>query len=184
MKEPKQLYFIAIVPPEPIYSQIAEFKAHMAEQYNSKAALKSPPHITLHMPFRWDEEKEEKIFRTLENLTDNRQAFDLSLENFGAFKPRVIYVDLHRQPALEDLHDDLKKVMKISLNIFNADYKDRGFNPHMTLAFRDLKKPAFFEAWKEFESKEFNASFTADKIILLKHNGKNWDVYREFPLKK
>lgn len=184
MKKPRQLYFIAIIPPEPIYSKAAELKAHMAKRYSSKAALNSPPHITLHMPFRWDEEKEEKIFSTLENLTDNRQAFDLSLENFGAFKPRVIYIDLKRQPALEDFHDDLKKVMKISLNIFNADYKDRGFNPHMTLAFRDLKKSAFFEAWKEFESKEFHASFTADKITLLKHNGKNWDVYREFFLKK
>ncbi|MBL6446309.1 RNA 2',3'-cyclic phosphodiesterase [Fulvivirga sp. 29W222] len=184
MKNEKQLYFIAIIPPEPIYGEITQFKLHMAEQYNSKAALKSPPHITLHMPFRWNENKEDKIFAALENVTDNRQAFDLSLQGFGAFKPRVIYIDIQKHPALEVLHSDLKKEMKVSLNIFNAEYKDRGFNPHMTLAFRDLKKAAFFDAWKEFERKEFGASFMVDRVALLKHNGKSWDVYREFDLKK
>lgn len=184
MKNQKQLYFIAIIPPEPIYSQINNLKAHLATQYNTKAALKSPPHLTLHMPFRWDEDKEERIFNTLENLTNSRHAFDLSLKGFGAFKPRVIYIDMVKPPALEALHDDLKKIMKISLNIFNAEYKDRGFNPHLTLAFRDLRKAAFFEAWNELERKDFEASFTVDKIMLLKHNGKSWDIYREFGLKK
>lgn len=156
----------------------------MAEKYNSKAALNSPPHITLHMPFKWDEEKEERILNTLQELTISRQPFDLSLQNFGAFKPRVIFIDVQSNPALEKLHEDLKKIMKISLNIFNADYKDKGFHPHLTLAFRDLKKANFVEAWKEFERKNYEASYTVDKIMLLKHNGKSWDIYREFGLKK
>ena len=58
-KAKQKLYFIAIVPPSPIYDEALEQKEYFKAKYNSKASLNSPPHITLHMPFRWSE-KEEK----------------------------------------------------------------------------------------------------------------------------
>ena len=47
-----KLYFIAIVPPSPIYEEAFEQKVYFKTKYNSKASLNSPPHITLHMPFK------------------------------------------------------------------------------------------------------------------------------------
>ena len=40
-------------------------KQEFANRFNSKAALRSPPHITLHMPFKWKEEKEVKLIDVL-----------------------------------------------------------------------------------------------------------------------
>jgi 2'-5' RNA ligase len=63
-----QKYFIAIVPPEPFLSNITAIKMELFENYGSKGALRSPAHITLHMPFSWDDEKEEKLITNLESF--------------------------------------------------------------------------------------------------------------------
>jgi 2'-5' RNA ligase len=50
----------------------------------------------------------------------------------------------------------------------------------MTIATRDLSKKMFHEAWPEFQDRDFHSGFIADRLHLLKHNGKNWELYREF----
>ena len=52
-----QKYFIALVPPEPLLSEIQRVKQQIFDDYGTKGALRSPGHITLHMPFSWEEEK-------------------------------------------------------------------------------------------------------------------------------
>lgn len=73
--------------------------------------------------------------------------------------------------------------MKVNFNIFNADYKNRGFNPHITLAFRDLKREAFKEAWPEFEKATYDKSFEVQSLVLLKHDGEKWHQLKEFRFK-
>jgi len=57
MIKKNELYFIAIVPTSPLSEELLAWKQYFQEHYQSKAALNSPPHITLHMPFEWKEEK-------------------------------------------------------------------------------------------------------------------------------
>jgi 2'-5' RNA ligase len=83
---------------------------------------------------------------------------------------------------LEALHLNLHQYCKKNLNVFNANYKDKGFLPHLTLAFRDLKKPMFAKAWEEFEHKDYAGEFSVENFVLLKHNGKIWEIFQEFPL--
>ena len=64
----EKLYFIAIVPPTPIYDEALEQKEYFKVHYNSKASLNSPPHITLHMPFRWKEKEEKELEQQLEQF--------------------------------------------------------------------------------------------------------------------
>ena len=71
-KEGTALYFIAIIPPSPIFEQASELKNHFMQQYQSKAALNSPPHITLHMPFEWKEKKEEELALNLNLFSKNK----------------------------------------------------------------------------------------------------------------
>ena len=175
-----KLYFIAIVPPSPVYEQANELKVHFSDQYHSKASLNSPPHITLHMPFQWKEKKEAELKEALSLFSKQQTAFNLRLKNFSCFSPKVIFIDVDTNQDLKNLHGNLRRVCKRELNLFNADYKEQPFYPHLTLAFRDLKKPAFHKAWEEFKDKEFNANFSVDKIMLLKHTGKIWQVYEAF----
>lgn len=174
------LYFIALVPPEPIYIEIMGYKQYFADTYNSKAALKSPPHVTLHMPFKLKEKKETSLITCLKECAQKHEPFNLELQNFGVFDPRVIYVNVINNQPLTALQKSLQQLMKTSFNIFNTDYRGRPFHPHMTVAFRDLKKSQFELAWNEFKEKPFQAQYTVENVTLLKHNGKMWEEFRSF----
>ncbi len=176
----KALYFVALVPPEPIRSEIHDLKEEVHERYQSKAALKSPPHITLHMPFKFREDREKKIFECLTNSTQSEKPFDISHKGFGCFEPRVIFVNVDLTKDLSEFQTALVRKMRRDLNLDNSDYKNRGFHPHMTVAFRDLKKPKFYEAWSDFETRAIETKWECESVILLKHNGKFWDIYRQF----
>lgn len=179
-KEGSALYFIAIVPPSPILEEAWVLKNHFKQHYQSKAALNSPPHITLHMPFEWKDKKEGELISKLDTFSKNKPTIELRLQNFSCFAPRVIFLRVEENEALRSFQRELHRFCKMELNIFNAQYKDLPFHPHLTLAFRDLKKPMFEKAWEEFKSKEFSGSFVAKQFTLLKHNGKNWDSFKEF----
>ena len=43
--------------------------------------------------------------------------------------------------------------------MFNQSDNLRGFHPHITIAFRDLKKQVFHKAWEEFKDKKYNIDF-------------------------
>lgn len=182
VKEKTKQYFIAIVPPSPVYDHAQELKNYFRDQYQSKASLNSPPHITLHMPFRWKEKKEQELIDALQTFTASFAPFNLELKNFSCFSPKVIFIDVGKNEVLTDLQQKLHRFSKRELNVFNADYKEQPFYPHITLAFRDLKKPAFAKAWEEFKDKEYTASFLVENITLLKHNSKVWQAFEKFNL--
>lgn len=182
-KNSENLYFIAIIPPEPIYGEALALKYHFNDAYKSKAALNSPPHITLHMPFKWKEDKEIELINSLESFSLTQNPFEIRLTNVSAFEPRVIFIDVTKDEKLESLQKQLKRFCKIELNLFNADYKESAYHPHLTLAFRDLKKPEFYKAWEEFKEKKVETSFKVDSIALLKHDGKEWKELKRLQLK-
>lgn len=179
-EEKLKQYFIALVPPAPIYEEAMGLKLYFKDQYNSKASLNSPPHITLHMPFKWRTDRENDLIQSLAEFSAGHQSFNLELLNFNSFPPRVIFIEAVKTEALEALYKDLHRFCKKELNLFNAAYKDQAFHPHLTLAFRDLKKHLFIKAWEEFQAKKYSAGFVVDKISLLKHNGKIWEVIQDF----
>lgn len=180
----KQLYFIAIIPPSPILEEAQELKNYFSDRYKSKASLNSPPHMTLHMPFQWKEENENFLIERLSSFAQTQNKFDVMLLNFGCFEPRVIFIDVVKTEGLDKLQRNLHRFCKKELNLFNATYKEDGFHPHVTLAFRDLKKSMFSKAWDEFREKKFNGSFKVSSIILLKHDGKMWQIFYEANLRR
>ena len=170
---PGSKYLIAILPPEPIASEIYKLKEHFRDVYHSKASLNSPAHMTLHMPFEYGNEK--KLVTEFEKFST--QPFVINLENFGCFEPRVIFVAVKKNDHLEDCLRRLTDLCKCELNLFNAGYRNLPFHPHVTVAFRDLRKSQFEAAWTEFKARKYKASFECRKVSLLKHDGKFW---REF----
>jgi 2'-5' RNA ligase len=175
-------YFIAFIPPSPVYEEAQALKQYFKEKYKSKAALNSPPHITQHMPFRWKEAKEDELTQKLQLYVRGFDPIKICLDNFSSFAPRVIFINVVNSLALNDFQKGIQRFCKKELNLFNANYREDPYHPHLTLAFRDLKKAAYKEAWDEFKSKEFKAEFMADKLSLLKHDGKHWAVHQDFNL--
>ncbi len=171
-------YFIAIVAPEPEQAEIMSLKEDVKNKFNSKGALRSPAHITLHMPFEWKEEKENFLIETLQNFFLNEE-LKIELKDFSCFEPRVIFVDVVKNEILNCLQNELVLYIKKNLRLFNQSNDMRGFHPHITIAFRDLKKEKFYEALAYFKKQNYHASFMVKSFCLLKHNGKEWMVHNE-----
>ena len=173
-------YFLAIVPNEPVFSLIEGIKKECSVNYNSKGALRSPAHITLHMPFEWKENKETLLIETLGQF--KHPAVQIELNNYNCFEPRVLFIDVKKNESLNQLQQQLVFHVKKKLQLFNQYEDKRGFHPHITIAFRDLKKELFYRAWNELREKKFECEFTCTSFFLLKQNGQQWLPYRELKL--
>ncbi len=171
--EHKCLYFAAVIPPEPLKSRVHALKLEFHEKYHFSHALKSPPHITLLPPFKWSEKNEHEISRFLMEFASQQVSFDINLDGFGAFKPRVIYLKIIENDRLAGLYHTLSAAFYPKFGL--PAPPDRPYRPHMTLAFRDVTPGMFYKAWSEWKGKQFERSFPVEGVYLLKHNRKNWD---------
>lgn len=180
----KELYFIGICPPSPIKEEIHGIKVEIGQKYNTKGAFRSSAHITLQMPFKLGIKKLDALKTDLKVFAwEELTHFKVELDGFGAFPPRVVFIAVTENTKLEALHQSLEPVLK-KHQIFNSTHKNSGFHPHITVAFRDLKKKDFYPLWEETQQKEFKRSFSAEGLTLFKHNGASWDEYEFFPFKK
>lgn len=184
------LYFVAIIPPEPIASEVNELKQEMAERFNSKRALKSPPHITLFPPYKGDEHWEKQMTGFLHDWSLTETAFNIKLVNFASFPNRkrknpVIYVHNEQSEELNKLHKNLMLALREHLNL-PSSATSLSFSPHMTIAFKDLSLEEYDRAWLEFSERKYINTFQVNKLSLLRFNNKEnkWDVLREFMFKE
>lgn len=170
----KSLFFIALIPPEPLRSLVQKLKARFSSSFSTKKALNSPPHITLIPPFRTDEAEITSIVNQIEEFVLNESTFEITLMGFGAFQPRVIYIDVEPNNNLESLQKRLSSTLMVT-------NEPKQFKPHLTIATRDLTPEKFRRAWNIYKNEPFNESFHATAVYLLKHNGRSWDIYQEYP---
>lgn len=176
----KKKYFIAIIPPQKILATVELIKQELFDKYNLRGALRAPAHVTLHRPFEWNEEKENVLITALAEFSFNG-AFSIELKNYNCFQPRVIYIDVVKSEALNDLHLKLRGYSRRNLNLLNEDQDTRGFVPHMTVASRDLKKQMFYKLWESFQNMEFDEKFEFSGFSLLKLD-KKWEILRDFSI--
>ena len=176
----KELYFIAVVLPLDIREEVYNFKKIMAERYFVRHAFKCLDHITPHMPFKWKSTQEGELHRVLTEISTGMRSFELVLQNFGAFGPRVIYINVVENNLLRMLRDQVLREMR-KKHVYNGEYRNEGFQPHITIAFRNLRKANFFEAWDAFKYQKYERSFFVNEIILLKYQSNNWNQMRSFP---
>lgn len=185
-------YFIAIIPPEPVYSEAQSLKETMRNRFNTKGALRSPPHITLHMPFLWSEKKTDRLLESLHELCNHLSPTEIALNGFGCFPPRVIFLNVEPTAELKQLQSSIRDHCRMKLHLINDAYKDQPFHPHLTIAFRDLRKAAFQTAWEECRSATFDHRFMAEDLVLLKYDdrapahpgGSTWNIFHRFPFPK
>jgi 2'-5' RNA ligase len=185
MRKDHSLYFIAIIPPDDLCHEITRLKEDFANRFNSRHALKVIPHITLKAPFELPKANHESTLQWFKSMPVSIAPYEQELEDFGAFNNRrnpVIYVNPKMNPSLKLLQHE------IVLN-FIAGYPDERigeqeltFNPHLTIAYRDLKPHFFKEAWKEYEGKKYYAAFQVSSFSLFLHDTKRWNIISTYHL--
>lgn len=180
MSESKQRFFIALLPPVEVQQCVNQIKQHFEQVYHSRAAQKSPPHVTLHPPFEWNLEDRLTLEQNLQQFAQTHPPVPVTLDGFAAFRPRVIYINVLKTPELLAVQKNLMAYLESSLDIVHEASKNRAFSPHLTVAYRDLTKENFYRAWPEFMQQQLHFEFTVPQLTLLIHNGKLWEISQEF----
>lgn len=172
------LLFVAVIPTEEIHEEVTVFKQYALEHFGSGRALRSPAHITLIPPFRWSPGRLPVLKGALEQFSDRCAPFYLTLNGFDCFRPRVIFVDVEPSEELNRLQSALE--YHLSSECFLNNQGNHGFHPHMTVAFKDLKRSVFPTAWNYFAEQVYLRVFEVNRYFLLRHNGRRWEVQSTF----
>ncbi|WP_153799323.1 2'-5' RNA ligase family protein [Foetidibacter luteolus] len=179
MPEKENLYFIAVIPPDDISADIDRFKHDFATRFSSKAALKVMPHITVKSPFKLAASGHDEVLSWFRQLNITVAPFEITLENFGSFvnknKP-VIFVQPLASEPLAALQKEMIASFRKAYPSIPVMWPEWHFNPHITIAYRDLELDKFNQAWNEYQLKQYSATFEVEDIFLLQHNGRQWKI--------
>ncbi len=171
-----QKYFLAIVPEGGFQEQVTQLKLEIRDRFEAKYALKSPAHITLKMPFVYNEAKETRLIEKLGDFLQNYVPFDLEVKGVNTFGERVIYLGVEAGQDLYDLQEALKSYCKKELNLVD-ELSDRNYHPHMTVAFKDIKKSRFQNILHYIKIHDLTCKFTISHLALLKRVKGRWEVH-------
>jgi 2'-5' RNA ligase len=165
--------FIGLLLPPAFESQINMLKQDIAAQFQVKFALQSPAHLTLKMPFRYKEAKERELGLRLTALLETQAPFQLQLAGIGHFGRRNIHQQVAPSESLVQLQTMLRSFCKRSLHLVE-ELSDRNFQPHVTLAYKDLKPTHFEEVLAFARENAGHGEFLVEQAYLLKKVEGRW----------
>jgi 2'-5' RNA ligase len=172
-----QKYFLALVPPPGILEKVQEIKFLIRDQFGVKYALKSPPHITVKMPFNYNEAKEGVLTEKLQVYLKGQTPFKVRLSGVGTFGKRVIFLNVQKSAEIENFQQGIKVFTKREFHLTD-ELSDRNFHPHMTVAFKDLKPLQFSEVLNLVRDKSLEEEFLATDLVLLRRINREWIIHR------
>ena len=177
----QSLYFIALLLPADIEAIANQLKDYCT-QFEAKKSSNAPPHITLQPPFQLDDCDREKMFSFLKGMVANTHAIPITLDGFGHFETRIIYIDVQQTSELLAVQNQIKIEFAEQFGIRDEQYGDRPFQPHVTIAYNCINEASFYRAWAEFKEKPLHYEFAVPELTLLKHNGQVWEVDTNFSI--
>lgn len=178
-----QKYFLALVPEGKIQDEATSLKYGIRDRFNVKYALKSPAHITVKMPFSYNEAKEELLLAKLQQFSQGYTPMKIQLDGVDTFGQRVIYLGVSPNPELMVFQRGLKLFCKRELNLVD-ELSDRNYCPHITIAFKDLKKSNFQEVQEYVKAREIQGDFEAKQLCLLKRESGRWVKFKMLDFEK
>lgn len=173
-----QKYFLALIPPDAILEKVQEIKFQIRDEFGVKYALKSPPHITVKMPFNYNVAKEGRLIEKLNEYVKDRCPFVIQVSGVGNFGNRVVYLNILKSPELESFQEGIKQFCKRELHLVD-ELSDRNYHPHLTVAFKDIKPIHFSEVFLLVKKQSFETEFSALDLVLLKRIKGEWILFRK-----
>lgn len=174
-------FFIALIPPQTVQNYADRVIQELGDRFQTRTA-KAPPHVTLQPPFIWEIDAVSQLEEILQQFAQRRSSVPVRIDGFGAFAPRVLYLNVLKTAELLSLQAALREELEAKLDIRDPKTRQRGFSPHLTVASRNINKPIFQAAWRELQGRSVQFEFVGDRLILLIHDGQRWQIRSEFAL--
>ncbi|HEY9644358.1 MAG TPA: 2'-5' RNA ligase family protein [Coleofasciculaceae cyanobacterium] len=172
-------FFIALIPPLEIQAYANLVIQELSDRYKTSTS-NAPPHVTLQAPFLWHLDAMPQLEACISQFAQSQPAVPVTLSGFGAFPPRVLYINVLKTPELLSLQTGLMGHLEETLGILDPVAKRRPFSPHLTVASRNLAA-TFQVAWSDLQSRSVDFEFVGDRLTLLLHDGQCWQIQSQFP---
>lgn len=176
----RNLKLIAIIPPEPVFSQVRKEQENIASTWGPKHALRTPPHITIIPPMLLTSGEVGWLYGIASAIAGSQAPFPLHLKDYSSFKPRVIFISPVVNTPLSNLHEIWHQAIMTRMPDVLAKYPDKPYHPHLTLAHKDVTHPQFDSLWKYFSTKSFEAHFEVDRFCILTHTDDGWVLDKDY----
>jgi 2'-5' RNA ligase len=174
-------YFLAIVPEGDNQRLITSLKENIKAEFDVKYALKSPAHVTLKMPFSYNERKEDRLIQQLQDFLNSKTGFEIKLEGIFSFGMRVIYIGVEQKQTLLDLQSSLLAFCKKELKLIE-ELSDKNYHPHLTIAFKDFKKDQMPNIIHLSRLAKISQRLDIVQICLLKRVDYQWVILKRLPI--
>jgi len=174
MTRPTYAYGVVILPPADLYRDLLAIR-----ESHPLLQAPAPPHITVKSPFIY-RQTGAKVIEQLEEILRGWEPFEIRLGGFGVFRNTILYVKVHEDGTLHELHRHLVEGLDGYVETLQERYEGDGYVPHLTLADK-LAPEEIAEARKLLSGLKLRRRFVVDRLHLLRGRGR-WDITRTFML--
>ncbi len=148
------------------------------------------PHITVGSGMRIDNKDLNFVYKDIKSVVKNFKPFKIKIKNYNFmdnwpggktldYTHYVIYLDVIVNKTLQKLAEELMgNVTAKRERYYNQPWP---YNPHLTVAFKDLNKEGFLKAKKILEKEKFEGETIVDHVAIAteRESGK-WVEYKRF----
>ena len=173
-------YNLRIVPPEPVFTEVVEFKKQFESLYGKQPLSKSKPHITI-ASFKMNSRHQDFLVDVLDRLSKYTM-FMLDIHGFGVFENSgTLYLKVSTSDAIQAIHKEVK-----SLCGEHLDGKLKLFSisdtPHITLSKTSGKK-MLYESLQHYQQEGYSRQIGIDHLTLVaRPKYRTWDWEHEIGL--
>ena len=149
----------------------------MNEAYGCHSGHLTPIHVTLIPPFRLSEEySTEDLAKAIEqDVLPAGLSFTAKINNFDAFGDRTLFAKVEKDNKWTTLRDAVySAVIKAAPGCTKKD--QRPFQPHATVANRDIPAGVTTEALQVMNELNLIEDFPVDNITIFERRGSKWEA--------
>ncbi len=138
-----------------------------------------PAHITLKPPFETDEDGVQSVERALRSFARTIDPIPLTINGFGKFGFRTIYLNVNNEEAIE--------CVRKSVSFMNTHFPwmphpiHEGNKPHISVA-RFLDRTESRHIWRQLKDSRVRFSTYIDNVAILRKEERKWRLHTLIPL--
>ena len=180
----EQTHFIGVLLPEDLTSRLEGYRRYMNQQYGCRSGHGTPIHVTLVPPFQLPAPcTTADIATTLAQMVAEKKwhTFNAKIEGFDAFGDRTLFAKVI--PSTVWTAFRAAAFGAVAATSPGAVRKDtRPFQPHITVANRDIPPGASTEALEYLNELELKTTFPVDNITIFERKEKRWVIGQQIEL--
>lgn len=173
---PEQTHFIGVLLPQELTERLEGYREYMNQQYGCRSGHGTPIHVTLVPPFRLDEKlAASDVTAAISQMTSEKkwQAFSAKIDGFDAFGDRTLFAKVIPSAVWTAFRAAVYSTVSAACpGTLHRD--NRPFQPHITVANRDIPAGASTEALEYLNQLNLKATFPVDNITIFERKDKRW----------